>query len=304
MTRPTNVRITEVGPRDGLQNEARTVPVETKVAFIDALGDAGVDEIEVTSFVSPKWVPQLADAGDVLSRITRRPGVVYSALVPNMKGMERALESTIDKIAVFTAASETFSQRNTNATIAETIDRFRTVVDAARAASLPVRGYVSCVVECPYEGVIAPRAVRDVVQQLVDLGVNDIDLGETIGVASPDDIARLLDVVGEVVPLGEITLHMHDTRGTAIACIYRALEMGVHSFDAACMGLGGCPYAPGAAGNVATERLVYACERIGIETGVSFEALHAAGCVIGPSVGRTVSTGVFCTTSSIDDGAR
>jgi hydroxymethylglutaryl-CoA lyase len=290
---PDQVRITEVGPRDGLQNESSIVPVEVKVAFINQLSRSGVAEIEVTSFVSPKWVPQLADAAEVLRRIDRAPGVVYSALVPNMKGMERAVAIGVDKIAVFTAASETFSQRNTNASIAETLARFAPVVEAARAQGWPVRGYISCVVVCPYEGAVAPMAVRDVAARLRDAGVDEIDLGETIGMATPNDIDRLYEAVGDAVAPAETTLHLHDTRGTALACIYRALQLGVRSFDASCLGLGGCPYAPGAAGNVPTENVIYLCERLGCATGVSMRALREAAGVIAPAVGRSATSGVF-----------
>ncbi|MEM7227436.1 MAG: hydroxymethylglutaryl-CoA lyase [Planctomycetota bacterium] len=299
MTLPQQIRIAEVGPRDGLQNESAIVPVDTKVAFIDALSQSGVAEIEVTSFVHPKWVPQLADAADVLSRIARRDGVMYSALVPNMKGLERAVDIGVDQIAVFTAASETFSERNTNATIAETIERSVPVVDAAHGQSWPVRGYISCVVACPYEGRIDPAAVRDVAQRLLDIGVDEIDLGETIGVAVPSDIDRLYDAVGEVIEPSSTTLHLHDTRATALTCLYRALQLGVCSFDASCVGLGGCPYAPGAAGNVPTENVVYLCEQLGIQTDVSLDALFEAGRIVLAALERSAPTGVF----SADAGA-
>ena len=282
------VRITEVGPRDGLQNEQGVVSVDAKVAFIDALSHAGLPEIEVTSFVSPKWVPQLADASEVLGRIQRRPGTVYSALVPNEKGLERALEARVDKIAVFTAASESFARKNINASVRESIERFRPVVEAARRAGLPVRGYVSCVVACPFEGPIAPAAVAEVSRALLAVGVDEIDLGDTIGVAVPGDIDRLLAAHAGVVPVERITMHLHDTRGTALACAWRAIELGVTSFDASCGGLGGCPYAPGATGNAATEELVYACEGSSRSTGVDLQALLAAGRCIESALGRTL----------------
>ena len=282
MKLPTTVRVTEVGPRDGLQNEKAPIPTATKIAFVNQLIAAGFPEVEVTSFVSPKWVPQLADAAEVFAGMTRQPGVICSALVPNERGLEGALAAGADKVAVFTAASETFSQRNTNATIAETIERFRPVVERARAADLPVRGYVSCVVACPYDGPVEPAAVRTVAQQLLDIGVDEIDLGDTIGVAVPTDIDRLLDGVAGVVDPSAVTLHLHDTRRTALACVHRALQLGVTSFDSSCGGLGGCPYAPGAAGNLATEDLLYLCHAMGIETGVDADAVAAASRLLAP----------------------
>jgi hydroxymethylglutaryl-CoA lyase len=252
------IRITEVGPRDGLQNECAVVSVDDKVAFIDLLSVSGVVEVEVSSFVSPRWVPQLGDAEAVFARIKRVPGVVYSALVPNERGMARALEAKVDKVSHFTAASETFSRSNTNATIDETFERLRPVVAQAQAAGLPVHAYISCVVACPYEGPTDPRQVRDVAARLLDAGVHEIDLGETIGVAAPDDIER-----------------------------------GVVRFDATCGGLGGCPYAPGAPGNVATEDLVYMCGRTGHETGVDLEALFVAARHIARALGRSLPGRVF-----------
>ncbi len=234
--------------------------------------------------MSPKWVPQLADASEVLGRIRRRAGTIYSALVPNEKGLERALEAKVDKIAVFTAASESFARRNINASVAESIGRFGPVVAAARAAGLPVRGYVSCAVACPFEGAIEPRRVAEVSAMLRDLGIDEIDLGDTIGVAVPGDIDRLLDAHAKVVPIDRVTLHLHDTRGTALACAWRAIERGVTSFDASCGGLGGCPYAPGATGNGATEELVYACEGSGHTTGVDLQRLLDAGRFIGAAL--------------------
>ncbi len=283
-----SIRITEVGPRDGLQNEPGVVPTEAKVAFVDRLSDAGLPEIEVTSFVSPKWVPQLADASEVLARIRRRPGTVYSALVPNQAGLARALEARVGKIAVFTAASESFCRKNINATIAESIERFQPVVRDAHAAGLPVRGYVSCAVACPFEGAIAPAAVAAASKRLLDLGCDEIDLGDTIGVATPGDIERLLAAHADVVPMERTTIHLHDTRGTALVCAWRAIELGVRSFDASCGGLGGCPYAPGASGNAATEELVYACEGSGLATGVDLATLLAAGRGMADGLGRSL----------------
>lgn len=287
------LHVTEVGPRDGLQSEKTIVPTDAKVRFIDLLSESGVDEIEVTSFVSPKWVPQLADAAEVFARITRTAGVVYSALVPNEKGLDGALAAKADKVAVFTAASEAFSQRNTNATIAETIERFRPVVLRAKESSLPVRGYVSCVVACPYTGPVAPAQVRRVVEELLAIGVDEIDLGETIGVAVPDDIERLYEGLDGVLAPADSVLHLHDTRGTALVCAHRAMQLGVHRFDASCAGLGGCPYAPGASGNIATEDLVYFAQKMGIESGVGLDRLFDAGRHIATALGRAPSGRVF-----------
>ncbi len=289
---PNSIRVTDVGPRDGLQNEKVVISTEHKVAYIDALSASGVAEIEVTSFVSPKWVPQLADAAQVLAGVTRRPGVTYSALVPNEAGLDRAMETKLDKVAVFTAASETFARRNTNASIAETIERFRPVVRRAKASGLTVRGYISCVVACPFEGPIAPAMVREVAAQLLDLGVDEIDLGETIGVAVPNDIDRLYEGLAGLLAPEATTLHLHDTRGTALVCADRALRLGVRSFDASCGGLGGCPYAPGAAGNLATEDLVYYCDRMGVTTGVRLDALLEAGTRIASALRRDLTSRV------------
>jgi hydroxymethylglutaryl-CoA lyase len=227
MSLPATIRINEVGPRDGLQNEKAIVRTDVKVELIDLLSQTGVAEIEVSSFVSPKWVPQLADADDVFSKINRREGVLYSALVPNLKGFERALQAHVDKISIFASASETFSQKNINATIAESIDRFVPLIAEAKQARLPIRGYISCVVACPYEGPVDPIAVRELAQRLIDLGVDEIDLGETIGVAVPTDIEFLYDELDGLLDPVQTTLHLHNTRGTALACAYRALQLGV-----------------------------------------------------------------------------
>lgn len=280
------IRLTEVGPRDGLQNEERIIPTSDKIALVDALSKTGVAEIEVTSFVSPKWVPQLADAAEVFSGIWRRPGVVYSALVPNMRGLEAALKAGVDKVSVFTAASETFSRKNTNVGITESLERIRPVVAEAKRQERFVRGYISCVVECPYEGAIAPARVAEIAGRLLDLGVDEIDLGETIGVAVPVEIARLYDALGKFVSPDKTTLHMHDTRGTGLACILAAIEIGVRSFDCSIGGLGGCPYAPGAAGNIATEDVVYGLGRSGLTVKVDMDRLIEAGRLIGRVLGR------------------
>ncbi|MHC5004246.1 MAG: hydroxymethylglutaryl-CoA lyase [Planctomycetota bacterium] len=287
------IRITEVGPRDGLQNEPTPIAAAQKVAFVDLLSAAGADEIEVSSFVSPRWVPQLADAAEVFAGIRRRPGIVYSALVPNEKGLEGALAARADKVAVFTAASESFARRNTNASIAETLERFAPVIAGARSAGVPVRGYISCAVCCPYEGRVAPEAVRHVAERLLELGVDELDFGETIGVAGPTDIERLYAGLDGLVEPRETTLHLHDTRGTALACALRALQLGVRSFDASCGGLGGCPYAPGAAGNLATEDLVYLLRSMDLQTGLDLDAQFAAARHIASIMERSLPGRVF-----------
>ena len=252
------IRIVEVGPRDGLQNEKATLPTATKVAFIDALSEAGLDEIEASAFVSPKWIPQLADAEQVFAQIVRRPGVVYSALVPNEQGLERALRAKADKVAVFTAASETFNLKNINASIAGSIERFKPVVAGAKTAGLPVRGYVSTAFVCPYEGPIKPEQVLPVVEALAELGIEDISIGDTIGKATPADVDALLDQLLPRIPAEQLALHFHDTYGHAVENVIAGYKRGIEAFDASAGGLGGCPYAPGAAGNVATEAVVKA----------------------------------------------
>ena len=321
MNLPSHIRITEVGPRDGLQSEERPISTADKIAFIDLLSSSGVAEIEVSSFVSPKWVPQLGDATDVFNGIARREGVVYSALVPNEKGLDAALAlaNPPDKIAVFTAASETFSRKNTNASIDETLARFRPVVERWKTAKRrnvqtskhgdssathfdvstlrlfddSVRAYISCAIACPYEGPIGPRKVREVAAKLLDMGVDEIDLGDTIGVAVPTDIERLYDALDGLLTPQQTTLHLHDTRGTALACAYRAAQLGVASFDASCGGIGGCPYAPGAMGNVATEELVYMFQQMGCATGVDLKQLHSAARRISTALNRTLPSRVF-----------
>ncbi|MBK8232939.1 MAG: hydroxymethylglutaryl-CoA lyase [Candidatus Eisenbacteria bacterium] len=274
---PPRVRIVEVGPRDGLQNEATPIPTPEKIAFIDALSAAGLPEIEATSFVAPGRIPQLTDAEEVMRGITRRPGCHYTVLVPNEKGLERALAVEVSRIAVFTAASESFNRKNIRASIAESIERYRPVVRGAQAAGLSLRGYVSTAFACPYEGPIAPTAVREVVARLRDLGVEEISLGDTVGVAVPSEVDRLLDALEGTLPLADTALHLHDTRGTALSNVMRGLERGVAIFDASAGGLGGCPYAPGAGGNLATEDLLYLLERLGIETGVDLDRVRHAG---------------------------
>ena len=271
------VRIVEVGPRDGLQNEQQEIPTATKLELIDRLSDCELPVIEATSFVSPKWVPQLADAADLMRSMEPHPGTRYPVLVPNLEGLERALQSGAREIAVFTAASETFSQRNTNCTIAESLDRIAPVTEKARNAGMPVRAYVSCVLGCPYEGDIEPAAVADVAGHLVALGCGEISLGDTIGVGTPGKARNLLQTVAEAVPLEQLAVHFHDTFGQALANILACLEAGVRGVDAAVAGLGGCPYAPGASGNVATEDVVYMLHGLGFHTGVNLEQLARTG---------------------------
>ncbi len=267
---PEHATVYEVGPRDGLQNEAETLPVEARAEFIDALAEAGLPAIEVGSFVSPKAIPQLADTEEVYRRIHRVSGVRYPALVPNLKGLERALAVGVREIAVFTAASETFNRKNINAGVDESIERFRPVVARAKEEKIRVRGYVSTVFGCPYEGDVAPEAVREVVHKLLDLSVDEISLGDTIGVATPNDVYDVIEALYDSgVTRGVLALHFHDTRGTALANVFAGLECGVTTYDASAGGLGGCPYAPGASGNLATEDLLYLLEGLGVSTGVT-----------------------------------
>ncbi len=247
------IRLVEVGPRDGLQNEKATIPTDVKVAFVDALSEAGFDEIEVSSFVSAKWIPQLADAADVFAQITRRPGVRYTALVPNEVGLERAIAAHADKVSVFTAASESFAKKNINATIAESIDRFRPVV---QASPVPVRGYVSTAWHCPYEGPIAPDAVLPVCEALLEIGCAELSIGDTIGKATTTEVTALLERLVPRIGAGSLTMHFHDTYGRAVENARVSAEFGITVFDASAGGIGGCPYAPGATGNVATQALV------------------------------------------------
>ena len=287
-----NVRVVEVGARDGLQNEPASIPTGTKVAFVDALSGAGYEEIEVSAFVSPRWVPQLADAEEVLRRIARAPGVVYSALVPNEQGLERALAAGVEKIAVFTAASETFNRKNINASIQESIDRFAPLVPRAHAAGLTVRGYVSTAFWCPYEGRVAPEAAADVAQRLLDLGVDEVSIGDTIGKAVPLEVHVLLDRLLDLLPQDRLAMHFHDTYGTAVANAIAAYERGITTFDASAGGVGGCPYAPGAAGNIATEDLVWALTRSGASIPVDLERVRAASDLLSAALGRPLRSRV------------
>jgi hydroxymethylglutaryl-CoA lyase len=289
---PGSVRIVEVGPRDGLQNEATIVPLAAKVALIEALVDAGLRTVESGSFVSPKWVPQMADTAEVLGAITRRPGVAYPVLVPNLKGLEGALAAGVDEIAVFGAASESFSQKNINCSIAESLERFRPVVEAALAKGIRVRGYISCVLGCPYEGPIAPEAVARVAQALFRMGCYEISLGDTIGTGTPLKAQAMIRAVAEYVPVEKLAVHFHDTWGQALANILACLELGVAVVDSAVAGLGGCPYAKGATGNVATEDVIYMLDGMGIETGVDLIKLAAAGRAIGTAIGKAPASKV------------
>ena len=292
MTLPRSVRIVEVGPRDGLQNESQIVPLAAKVGLIEALVAAGLKNVESGSFVSPKWVPQMADTAQVLAAITRNPGVRYPVLVPNLKGLEAALAAGADEIAVFGAASESFSQKNINCSIAESLERFRPVVAAALAKGVRVRGYISCVLGCPYEGPIEPAAVAAVAKALADMGCYEISLGDTIGTGTPLKAQAMLRAVAAVVPIDRLAVHFHDTWGQALANILACLELGVAVVDSAVAGLGGCPYAKGATGNVATEDVVYMLDGMGIETGIDLAKLAAAGRAITAVVGKAPASKV------------
>jgi hydroxymethylglutaryl-CoA lyase len=283
---PRRVRIQEVGPRDGLQNEQIAVPTEAKIHFVDLLSEAGLAAIEVTSFVRPGAIPQLSDAEQVLSAIHRQPHTRYTALIPNIRGLERAAASHLDGIALFTAASESFSLKNTNATIAQTLDRFRAVIDHTRGSGLFIRGYVSTAFGCPYEGTIAVERVVRVTHDLLELGVEEVAISDTIGVATPSQVETVLTALTPTVPIDRLALHFHDTRGTALANVLTGLLLGITTFDASAGGLGGCPYAPGAAGNLATEDLVYMLHGLGIETGVSLDAVVAASRFLAETTGR------------------
>lgn len=283
---PQKVRIVEVGPRDGLQNEKNIVPANVKVGFINMLSDSGLRTIEAGAFVSPKWVPQMADTAEVFSAITKKTGVSYPVLVPNAKGMESAVAAGVREIAVFAAASESFSQKNINCSIAESIERFRPVIDEAKKHGIAVRGYVSCVLGCPYEGEIAPAAVVHVAKELFGLGCYEISLGDTIGTGTPVKTRLLLQSVKKEIPVQHIAAHFHDTYGQALANLVIALEEGVSVIDSAAAGLGGCPYARGATGNVSTEDVLYMLHGMGIETGVDIEKIASAGRFIAEAVGK------------------
>jgi hydroxymethylglutaryl-CoA lyase len=270
------ITIYEMSPRDGLQNEDRVIPTADKIALVDLLTSCGFSHIEVASFVSPKWVPQMADGAEVLAGIARRPGVIYAALAPNLKGFEAARAARADEVAIFGSASETFSRKNINASIAESLERFAAVAEGAREAGVPLRGYVSCVTDCPFEGAIEPQSVAWVTERLFHLGCREVSLGDTIGHGTPERVAYMLQAVLDVAPPDRLAGHFHDTRGHALENIETALDYGLRVFDASCGGLGGCPYAPGAAGNVATERVAARLAELGFETGLDPERLDAA----------------------------
>ena len=291
-TLPKDVRIVDVGPRDGLQNEKKPVPTDVKVALIERLADAGLRAIEATSFVSPKWVPQMADAAQVMTLITRRPGVSYSVLTPNMKGFEGALASRADEVVVFGAASEAFSQKNINCSIAESIERFAPVARAARDAGMRVRGAISCALGCPYQGKVEPDAVTYVARLMHDIGVHHVGVADTIGVGTPVATQRAMQAALAVYPVDEVSGHFHDTYGQALANVYASLELGIATFDTSVAGLGGCPYAKGATGNVATEDVVYMLHGLGIETGIDLDRLRDAGRFISEHLGRPTNSRV------------
>ena len=286
MAFPITVKMVEVGPRDGLQNEEKIIPTDIKVEFINKLSETGLSVIETTSFVSPKWIPQLADNTEVLAKIEKNPKVAYPVLVPNMKGFEKALEAGVKEIAVFTTPSEQFSQHNTNSTVAESMQKIAEIMQAAKQHKIRVRGYLSCVLGCPYEGEISPHAVADLAGKLLQLGCYEISLGDTIGVGTPKKTKQLIEIVMKKVPLAHLAVHFHDTYGQALANIYAALEAGVHVIDSSVSGIGGCPYAKGATGNVASEDVLYMLTGMGIKTGVDMGKLVSAGRFISEYLGR------------------
>jgi hydroxymethylglutaryl-CoA lyase len=292
MNLPKHVKIVDVGPRDGLQNQPESVPLDAKVKLVDMLTGAGVPSVEVGAFVSPKWVPQMADTADVMRLISRRAGVSYPVLVPNMKGYEAAKAVGCEEVAIFGAASETFSQKNINCTIAESLDRFRPVAEAALADGVRVRGYISCVLGCPYEGDIAPAAVADVARELDAMGCYEVSLGDTIGTGTPVKAQTMINAVAAHVPSDRLAAHFHDTYGQALANLLAVMQQGVAVIDTAVAGLGGCPYAKGASGNVATEDVLYMLDGLGIETGIDMDKLLTASHFISGVIGRAPASKV------------
>jgi hydroxymethylglutaryl-CoA lyase len=286
MSFPEQVKIVEVGPRDGLQNESTTVPAEIKVQLVEKLADAGLSVIEVGALVSPKWVPQMATSAEVFTRVHKRPNVSYPMLVPNLKGLELALAAGVEEIALFAAATETFSQKNTNCSIAESIERFNEVINQAQAAGVKIRGYVSCVLGCPYEGEVSFDTVSMITQKLFDKGCYEVSLGDTIGVGTAGQARELIEVLTRHVPVQQLAAHFHDTYGQALANIHAVMQCGIAVVDSSIAGLGGCPYAKGATGNVATEDVVYMLDGMGIETGVDMDKLLEAGRFISDFLGR------------------
>ncbi len=290
MPLPARVKIVEVGPRDGLQNEKAAIPTAVKIALVDRLSDCGFANIEATSFVSPKWVPQMADAAEVMAGIRRRPGTVYSVLAPNLKGLEGALAARADEVVIFGAASEAFSQKNINCSIAESIARFEPVAKTAKAHGLRLRGSISCALGCPYQGEVKPEAVVDVVERLAALGCDEIDIADTIGVGTANRVKAVMEAAARVFPVARLSGHFHDTYGQALANIYAAMEVGVAIFHSSVAGLGGCPYAKGATGNVATEDVVYMMQGLGVETGLDLERIVDAGQFISGHLGRKAAS--------------
>ena len=286
MSFPGQVKIVEVGPRDGLQNEASTVPVEVKIQLIELLADAGLPVVESGAFVSPKWVPQMATSAEVFTQLKRRADVSYPMLVPNLKGLELALAAGVEEVALFAASTETFSQKNTNCSIAESIDRFNAVIDEAQAAGVKVRGYISCVLGCPYEGEVSFDTVSMIAQKLLQKGCYEVSLGDTIGVGTAGRATELIEVLSRQLPVSQLAAHFHDTYGQALANIHAVMQCGIAVVDSSVAGLGGCPYAEGATGNVATEDVVYMLHGMGIETGVDMDKLLQAGRFISDFLGR------------------
>lgn len=292
MTLPATVKLVEVGPRDGLQNETQTVPTNIKIELINQLSDTGLSVIEATSFVSPKWIPQLADQTEVLLGINKKPGVSYPVLVPNMKGLENAINAGAKEIAVFTTPSEQFCQRNINCSVSESLENIANVIKKAASHGIQVRGYLSCVLGCPYQGEVSPQSVADLANQLIQLGCYEVSLGDTIGIGTPGKTKSLLTTVQKQVPTKQLAVHFHDTYGQALVNIYAALECGIQVIDSSVSGLGGCPYAKGASGNVATEDVIYMLNGLGIQTGVDLDKLILAGRFIMQALGRETKSKV------------
>ena len=290
MTLPNKVKIVEVGPRDGLQNEKETIPAAVKIELVDRLTDAGFSNIEAASFVSPKWVPQMATSTEVMEKIRRKPGVIYSVLTPNMKGFEAAVAAKADEVVIFGAASEAFSQRNINCSIAESIERFREVAQSAKQHGIRLRGSISCSFGCPYQGEVSPDSVADVVRRLRDLGCDEIDIADTIGVATPNKVKTVFERVTQEFPAERLSGHFHDTYGQALANIYAGMESGIAIYHSSIAGLGGCPYAKGATGNVSTEDVLYMMSGLGIDTGIDLDAVVDAGQFISQHLGRKAAS--------------
>ncbi|WP_151632161.1 hydroxymethylglutaryl-CoA lyase [Noviherbaspirillum aerium] len=290
MSLPSKVKIVEVGPRDGLQNEKETIPAEVKIELVDRLTDAGFINIEAASFVSPKWVPQMATSAEVMDKIRRKPGVVYSALTPNMKGFEAALAAGADEVVIFGAASEAFSQRNINCSIAESIERFRDVAQAAKQHNIRLRGSISCSFGCPYQGEVPADSVADVVRRLKELGCDEIDIADTIGVGTPKQVQAVMERVAKEFPIERLSGHFHDTYGQATANIYASMEVGISIFHSSVAGLGGCPYAKGATGNVSTEDVLFLMNGLGVDTGIDLDKVVDAGQFISQHLGRKAAS--------------